>query len=471
MFLDDNFLLQNEWAKNLFHKFAKDEPIIDYHCHLEPAVILENKRYQNLSRLWLSDEGSGDHYKWRLMRANGVPESLISGDGDDYEKFVAFASTLEKAIGSPIYEWSHLELRRYFDIDLIICQENASEIWKLANAKIVTDDYRPQELLRLMNVKAVCTTDDPIDSLESHKHLSKQKIGFKVLPTFRPDNVWNLQNPDYKSYLNALSKASDVAIKKFSDIKQALNSRVEYFNKVGCRLADQGLNTFIYTSATTDELDDILSRALQGEINFSAQESAKFVTAIQLHLMKLYTSYGWTMQMHMNALRNDSTKMQREIGINVGGDSMGDQPYLTSNIVSLFAEAEERRCLPKTILYSLNPNDWLPLATAMQSFQGDTVQKLQLGCAWWFNDTCEGMSNQLTIMAQQSLLGNFTGMLTDSRSFLSYPRHEYFRRVLCQLVGEWVEQGRVPTDEKYLGKIIQAVCYKNAYEYFGFFNN
>ncbi|WP_077302589.1 glucuronate isomerase [Virgibacillus pantothenticus] len=469
MFLDENFLLQNDWAKCLFHKFAKDESIIDYHCHLEPATILENKQFQNLTQVWLNDNGAGDHYKWRLMRANGVPEELISGSGDDYEKFLAFVLTIEKAIGNPIYEWSHLELRRYFDIDLTICRENAPQIWELANAKIQADGYRPQELLKMMKVKVICTTDDPADSLEYHQELKKQDIGFKVLPTFRPDNVWDIQNSNFANYINRLSQASNITIERFSDLKKALELRVDYFNAVGGRLADQGLNIFHYEMSTEAELDEILKKALGRKTDFSKKEIAQFVTAIQLHLMKIYKKYNWTMQMHMNVLRNGSTKMKREIGINAGGDSMGDQASLASNIVALFAKAEEENSLPKTVIYSLNPSDWLPLATAMQSFQGEVVQKIQLGCAWWFNDTCEGMSKQLTIMAQQSLLANFTGMLTDSRSFLSYPRHEYFRRVLCQLLGEWVNQGRVPDDEAYLGKIVQKICYENAREYFGFF--
>ncbi|MFC0275287.1 glucuronate isomerase [Enterococcus devriesei] len=471
MFLDNNFLLENEWGQKLFNDYAKDQPIIDYHCHLEPQAILENQQYSNLTQLWLNDKGAGDHYKWRLMRANGVEESLISGNGDDYEKFLAFVKTIEKAPGNPIYEWSHLELRRYFGIELTITEKNAPEIWSLANQKIQTDAYRPKQLLEMMKVKAVCTTDDPADSLKYHEALAKENNSFKVLPTFRPDNTWTITDKNYKDYIEKLAAAAGQTIKTFTDLKAALSARVAYFHEKGGRLADQGLNTYFYHGASTEELDHILARALQGETAFTSTEIAAFTTAIQLHLMEEYTKHNWTMQMHMNALRNDSSKMKREIGINVGGDSMGDQISLTSNLVSLFSEAEEQSVLPKTILYSLNPNDWLPLATAMQSFQGGMVQKLQLGCAWWFNDTCEGMRNQITTMAQQSLLANFTGMLTDSRSFLSYPRHEYFRRVLCQLLGEWVDQGRIPADEEYLGNIVKAICYDNARQYFGFFES
>ncbi|MGX7174568.1 glucuronate isomerase [Enterococcus ratti] len=471
MLLNENFLLESKWVKELFHQFAKKEPIIDYHCHLEPRTILENKRYKNLTQVWLNDHGVGDHYKWRLMRANGVSEALISGDGDDYEKFVAFVQTIEKAPGNPIYEWSHLELRRYFDIDLTITKENVEAIWQQANQKLQMDAYRPQELLKMMRVKAICTTDDPIDDLSAHEALAKEQNTFKVLPTFRPDAVWGITDRYFSEYIKKLAACTQQKIESFTELTQALTKRVAYFHEKGGRLADQGLNTYFYQLATESELNAILTKALQGQRAFSTKEIAQFTTAVQCHLMKCYYQYGWTMQMHLNALRNDSVTMKREIGINAGGDSMGDQANLVSNIVALFSDVQEQGFLPKTILYSLNPSDWLPLATAMQSFQGEVVQKLQLGCAWWFNDTYEGMRNQLTIMAQQSLLANFTGMLTDSRSFLSYPRHEYFRRVLCQLLGEWVEQGRLPEDELYLENIVKAICYKNARDYFGFFKS
>lgn len=470
MFMDQDFLLESEWGKKLFHQFAEDQPIIDYHCHLEPHDMLKNEQYANLTQLWLNDKGAGDHYKWRLMRANGVPEELISGDGDDYEKFLAFVKTVEKAPGNPIFEWSHLELRRYFGIDLTINEQNAPEIWRRANEKIQTDDYRPKQLLEMMKVKAVCTTDDPADDLHYHKELAKEGNSFKVLPTFRPDNVWGISADGYPDYIAKLGKAAGITIKTFADLKQALSNRVDYFHSVGGRLADQGLNTYFYAPATEAELNTILAIALDGKTDFGETEFAQFVTAIQLHLMAEYTKHSWTMQMHMNALRNDSSTLKKNVGINVGGDSMGDQPGLAHQIVALFDAAEAAGHLPKTILYSLNPTDWLPLATAMQSFQGGMTQKLQLGCAWWFNDTREGMREQLTTMAHQSLLANFTGMLTDSRSFLSYPRHEYFRRVLCQLLGEWVDQGRLPADEAYLGKIVQDICYHNAHHYFGFFD-
>lgn len=468
--LGENFLLKNDWGRLLFHQYAKEKPIIDYHCHLDPKTILENKPYQNLTQLWLNDNGTGDHYKWRLMRTNGVPEEFISGDGDDKKKFDAFVDTMEKAIGNPIYEWSHLELRRYFDIALTLNKKNKDQIWGLANQAIADNQYRPVQLLQKMNVKVVCTTDDPIDSLKYHMELGKieEETGIRVLPTFRPDQVWQINKQEFSDYLLKLECCTNQSIRTFAELTEALAKRISHFHQVGGRLADHGMNQFFYQSSSENELDTILQDALQGKTDFSRVEQAKFMTGIQLALMKEYCQHGWTMQMHMNVLRDGSPKLFNVVGKDAGGDSMGDQPELASQIVQLFGEAQRHQIVPKTIFYSLNPSDWLPLATAMQSFQGGIVQKFQLGCAWWFNDTYGGMRKQLTIQAEQSLLGNFTGMLTDSRSFLSYPRHEYFRRILCSLVGEWIEAGRLPQDEAFIGKLIEDICYDNAKRYFGF---
>ncbi|SJZ37478.1 glucuronate isomerase [Pilibacter termitis] len=469
MFLDENFLLENEWAIRLYHNYAKHQPIIDYHCHLEAKEIYENRMYENITRLWLNDNGLGDHYKWRLMRTNGEDEQFISGDGEDEEKFLAFARTLEKAIGNPIFEWSHLELRRYFGIEDVLTEKTAASVWQRVNEKVHTDDCRPQELLKKMNVKALCTTDDPADTLEYHQKLAEvyEEVQIKVLPTFRPDNAWSIQTSDYPNYIARLAKVSNREIQSFEELKTVLAQRVDFFHEVGGRLSDHGLNSFYFEQATSEELENIFDRAIKGETDFTASERAKFTTALQLHLMKHYVKKGWTMQLHLNAFRNDSTKMQREIGINVGGDSSGDQPAITEHLVKLLAVAEEENALPRMICYSLNPTDWLPLATALQSFQGGMVQRLTFGAAWWFNDTREGMITQLITMAQQSLLGNFVGMLTDSRSFLSYPRHEYFRRILCNLIGEWVNRGQVPEDEEFLGKIVADICYGNVSKQLG----
>ncbi|MEN0658666.1 glucuronate isomerase [Caldifermentibacillus hisashii] len=470
MLLEDDFLLETQWGKKLFHNYAKKMPIIDYHCHLEPKEIYENKNYDNLTKIWLNDNGIGDHYKWRLLRAYGTEEKYITGDGDDYTKFFEFVKTVEKAIGNPIYEWSHLELKRYFDIDLTINAKNAKIIWDTANDLLAKDEFRPRQLIQKMNVHLVATTDDPISNLDYHKLLKKEedKNGFKVVPTFRPDMIMDITNPNYLPYMEQLGKVSGISIRSFEDLEEALAKRVQYFHEVGGRLSDHGLNTFYFKRTTRKEVEDIFNHRLHNS-SLNNEDVIKYQSAIQIYLMSLYVKYNWTMQLHMNAFRNNSERSLKTIGVNAGFDSMGDQSTLAREVVKLLNEAELQNVIPKTILYSLNPNDWLTLSTLMGSFQGGMRQKIHLGCAWWFNDTREGMKTQLTTYAQQSLLANFIGMLTDSRSFLSYPRHEYFRRVLCDLIGKWVERGQVPEDEQYLGQIIEDICYNNAYEYFGFF--
>lgn len=470
MLLNNDFLLKSQWGKKLFHNHAKKMPIIDYHCHLEPKEIYDNKNYDNLTRIWLNDSGAGDHYKWRLLRANGAKEEFVTGEGDDYLKFLEFVKAVEKAIGNPVYEWSHLELKRYFGIDLTINTTNAKTIWDEANAMLSKEEYRPRQLIQKMNVQLVATTDDPISDLYYHKLLRKEEEsnGFKVLPTFRPDRIMDIENPDFLSYMEQLSEISGVSIKHYEDLEEALEQRVQYFHEVGGRLSDHGLNTFNFEETTREEVEEIFNDRLNN--SYLTQESiVKYQSTIQMFLMGLYTKYNWTMQLHMNACRNNSEGSLKTIGQNAGFDSMGNQSTLASEVAKLFNEAELQAVVPKTILYSLNPNDWLTLSTLMGSFQGGMTQKIHLGCAWWFNDTREGMKTQLTTYAQQSLLANFVGMLTDSRSFLSFPRHEYFRRVLCDLIGEWVERGQLPEDEEYLGQIVEEICYNNAYRYFGFF--
>lgn len=469
MFLNPDFILENEMAKKLFHNHAEKLPIIDYHCHLNPKEIYENKKFDNLSQIWLFDKGAGDHYKWRLMRANGVDEANITGEGEPYERFLSFAKTMEKAIGNPIFEWSNLELRRYFDIDLLLNEKNAPEIWKQANAKLNSDGYRAKDLMHKMNVEIVCTTDDPADDLKYHLLLKAQEKenGFRVLPTLRPDKLMDIANQNFPAYVEKLSKVSGVEIKTYADLMKAMEQRVAFFTEVGGRLADHGLNSFHYKSATPEEAEEIFAKRMAGE-TLSEKEIIRYQSMNQLNLMKMYKDSGWTLQMHMNVFRNSSEVNFAKQGPDHGFDSAGVQPDLTKNVRKLLNEAQKRNSLPKMILYSLNPVDYVPMATLMQSFQGEGVQQLQLGCAWWVNDTYSGIKEQLTIMSSQTLLGNFTGMLTDSRSFLSYPRHEYFRRILCEFVGELAEQGRVPDDEDMLGKIVEDVCYNNPNTYFGF---
>ncbi|MCO7124720.1 glucuronate isomerase [Sporolactobacillus shoreicorticis] len=472
MLLNENFLLNTETARKLFHRYAEGMPIIDYHCHLNPKEIYDNKYFTNLSRAWINDGLYGDHYKWRLMRANGVPEQLITGNGDDEKKLIAWAGTIEKAIGNPLYEWTHLELKRFFDIDDVFSRHSAPAVWEKANALLATDDFKPRRLIQRMNVKAVCTTDDPADDLHYHELLKKEEKenGFKVIPAFRPDKVLSINTPGFNSYLENLGKAANVSIDSFDHLIEAMKKRISFFHEVGCRLSDHGLNTFTFHKVSRSQLNSLFDKALIGRDPLNEEETAAYQTALLEALMTRYHELNWTMQIHMNVIRNANTPMFAKLGPDTGFDSVGFQSDIAGQIMNLLMNAEQTDSIPKMILYSLNDNDWMTLATGMQSFQKQGVQKLQLGGAWWFNDTADGMEKQLKIMAQQSLLANFVGMLTDSRSFLSYPRHEYFRRVLCRVIGTWVEDGRLPDDQSYIGKIVENIAYRNAYNYFGFFS-
>lgn len=470
MLLNDDFLLTTPWARRLYHDHAEDMPIIDYHCHLDPREIYEDRRFDNLSQVWLFDNGAGDHYKWRLMRANGTPEDVIRGE-DDHARFLAFVDAVERAVGNPIYEWSHLELRRVFGIDLTICRENAEEIWARANEIIAQPEVTAKNLIRSFDVRCLCTTDDPASDLAYHRLLGEQETenGFKVLPTFRPDMLMAIDAPGFSDYIARLGKAAGVGVTDWQSLKRAASQRVEFFHEVGGRFADHGANTFVFEASEDDRVVDIVARALAGE-SVSAQEAVAYQSALTLHLMGEYKRHGWTMQIHANCFRNDSTLGLARCGRDAGFDSVGDQAGLAGELRKLFDVAEQADSLPRCILYSLNANDMLALASLAGSFQGGGIrQRMMLGCAWWFNDNFDGMYDQLRMCASQGLLGNFCGMLTDSRSFLSYPRHEYFRRVLCCVLGEWVEAGRLPEDDRYLGRIVEDICYNNAYEQFGFF--
>lgn len=470
--LNKDFLLTNEPAKKLFHEYAEKMPIIDFHCHLNPREIYENKNYPNLTRIWINDGDFGDHYKWRLMRANGVPEDLITGDGDEYQKLVAWTKTIEKAIGNPLYEWTHLELRRFFGIKDTLTSRNVEEIWNKANEDLAKDDFKPRSLIKKSNVKVVCTTDDPASNLHYHELLAQeeQENGFKVLPAMRPDKAFDITNISYGNYIVALGNAANVTITSFDDLVDAFKQRFKFFQEHGGRLSDHGLNTFHFVKVDQTELDGIINKGIKNE-ELSQHEVDAYTTGLIEALMRLNKAFDWTMQYHINATRNANKPMLTKVGPDSGFDSMGTQSDIAAQIMDLFTDMQNKDSIPKTILYSLNPNDWMQLATGMGDFYEGGVQKMQLGCAWWFNDTREGMRKQLTTMAQQSLLANFVGMLTDSRSFLSYPRHEYFRRVLCDLIGEWVQRGQLPEDYEYLGQIVEDISYNNAKNYFGFLNN
>lgn len=471
MLLNDDFLLTTPWAKALFHDHAEGMPIIDYHCHLDPLQIYEDRRFDNITQIWLNDHGAGDHYKWRLMRANGAPEELVTGDGDDKAKYLEYVKALEKAPGNPLFEWSHLELRRAFGIDETISQRNAESIWEKANGRIAGEDFSARGLIRRFDVRCICTTDDPASELEHHRLLAREEgLGFKVLPTLRPDALMGIQLDGYIEYLGKLGAASGIDVHDLQSLEDAIAQRVDFFHSVGGRLADQGMNDFHFMPAGRGEIQSILSRRLEGE-TLGDDEVRKYQTHLTLLLMGLYRRRGWTMQVHMNCFRNDSTRNHALVGVDAGFDSVGAQSDIVYQVRLLLDAAEQADALPRLILYSLNPSDWLALASLAGSFEGECLQRVHFGCAWWFNDTLSGMRRQLTTYAEQSLLGNFVGMLTDSRSFLSYPRHEYFRRVLCQLLGEWVERGQLPEDEEFLGRLVEDICYNNAHDYFGFFSD
>lgn len=463
MFLSDDFLLTNQWSKKLYHSSAEKMPIIDYHCHLSPKEIYENKPFTNLTEAWLS----GDHYKWRLMRACGVPEEKITGHASDYEKFYAWCQTVPKIIGNPLYTWTHLELKRFFQIDLLINEENALNIWEQANKRLAEPAFRRREMAKNAKVTVICTTDDPIDELVYHELLAKEEPDLKVLPAFRPDAALNLTHEGFSEWLSKLSHVIGKPIADYTSLITALSQRIDYFYQHGCRLSDHGLDRLSYHTASENELEQIFQKALTKE-TLTQTEIDAYRTETLNRLITLYHAHGWTMQLHLHAYRNCNTQAFTRLGPDTGYDGINDQP-LTSHLQQLLDHADQTSQLPKTILYSLNPNDYPLLLALMGCFQKETAGKLQLGSGWWYNDTRAGMREQMTQLADGGVLGNFVGMLTDSRSFLSYTRHEYFRRVLCELIGEIVERGEAPEDIHLLGTLVEDICYTNARNYFGFF--
>ncbi|MGG5340109.1 glucuronate isomerase [Enterococcus pernyi] len=463
MFLSDDFLLTNQWSKKLYHSSAEKMPIIDYHCHLSPKEIYENKPFTNLTEAWLS----GDHYKWRLMRACGVPEEKITGHASDYEKFYAWCQTVPKIIGNPLYTWTHLELKRFFQIDLLINEENALNIWEQANKRLAEPAFRRREMAKNAKVTVICTTDDPIDELVYHELLAKEEPDLKVLPAFRPDAALNLTHEGFSEWLSKLSHVIGKPIADYTSLITALSQRIDYFHQHGCRLSDHGLDRLSYHTASENELEQIFQKALTKE-TLTQTEIDAYRTETLNRLITLYHAHGWTMQLHLHAYRNCNTQAFTRLGPDTGYDGINDQP-LTSHLQQLLEHADQTNQLPKTILYSLNPNDYPLLLALMGCFQKETAGKLQLGSDWWYNDTRAGMREQMTQLADGGVLGNFVGMLTDSRSFLSYTRHEYFRRVLCELIGEIVERGEAPEDIHLLGTLVEDICYTNARNYFGFF--
>lgn len=462
MFLNDDFLLTTDTAKVLFHDYAKKMPIIDYHCHLDPKEIYEDKNFANITEAWLA----GDHYKWRLMRANGVPESHITGDASDYDKFVAWAGTIPYTLGNPLYSWTHLELRRFFGVDTLLNENTAPQIWEQVNQKLATKEFTRRSLIRASGVKIICTTDDPIDDLRYHQLLQQEEDAFTVLPTFRPDKALNIDAPAFTSWIQSLEQASKQTITSYSKLLSALEQRVDFFHSMGCRLSDHALDVLQYQTGSADEVEQIFSKKLAGQ-DLTPLEIATYRTELLTALIGFYEQKGWTMQLHIHALRNNNTPMLQTLGPDTGFDGINDLP-LAISLSKLLDRAESDQGLPQTILYSLNSKDYPTLLTLMGCHQRDSKAKIQLGSGWWFNDTRKGMREQLTMFAEQSTLHHFVGMLTDSRSFLSYTRHEYFRRVLCELIGEWTERGEVPNDTAMLGSMVEHIAYKNAASYFGF---
>ncbi len=463
-FMDQDFLLSTETAKTLFHEHAGKMPIIDYHCHINPEEIAKDRKFDNITQVWLG----GDHYKWRQMRSNGVDERYITGDASDREKFQKWAETLEKAIGNPLYHWSHLELQRYFGYHGHLNGKTAEEVWNLCNAKLQEDGMSVRNLIRQSNVTLLCTTDDPADSLEWHKMIAEDEtFDVQVLPAWRPDKAMNIEKPDYAEYLAKLGAAAGMEIKSFADLKAALKKRMEFFDGMGCKVSDHALEYVMYAPVSEAGVEELFAKRMQGT-ELTKEEVLQFKTAYMIFAGREYHRLGWAMQLHYGCKRDNNVFRYGQLGPDTGYDCIDN--YAPSaqmaDFLNALSAADE---LPKTIIYSLNPNDNAAIGTILGCFQdAGTIGKIQQGSAWWFNDHKSGMMEQMTSLANLGLLGNFIGMLTDSRSFLSYTRHEYFRRILCELIGGWVENGEYPADMEVLGNMAEDISYRNAVRYFGF---
>lgn len=463
-FMDKDFLLSTETAKELYHRFAANVPILDYHCHINPQEIAEDRKFENITQVWLG----GDHYKWRQMRSNGVNEYYITGDAPDREKFQKWAETLERAIGNPLFHWSHLELQRFFGYHGVLNGKTAEEVWNLCNEKLQDDSMSVRNLIKRSNVTLLCTTDDPVDDLKWHKMIKEDSsFDVQVLPAWRPDKAMNLEKPEYLDYLKKLEEVSGVAIRTFADLKEAVSKRMDYFDQMGCLVSDHGLDYVMYVPASEEEIEAIFAKRIQGN-EISAEEAAKFKTAFMLFAALKYEELGWVMQLHYGCKRNNNSTMYAKLGPDTGYDCISNFAP-AAQLTDFLNAVNEARNLPRTVLYSLNPGDDELIGSILGCFQNsDAIGKIQQGSAWWFNDNKAGMMKQMTSLANLGLLGNFIGMLTDSRSFLSYPRHEYFRRILCELIGSWVENGEFPKDMELLETLIKDISYNNAVRYFGF---
>jgi glucuronate isomerase len=478
-FMDNDFLLSTATARKLYHEAAAGEPIFDYHCHLIPQDIAENRRFPNLATMWLS----GDHYKWRVMRANGVDERLVTGNGEPYDKFLEWADTVPRLIGNPLYHWTHLELRRYFDINEPFNPHSAPEIWKAVNERLANDpSLSVFGILKKFNVFAVGTTDDPADNLEWHQEIRTQNATTtKILPSFRPERILNIEKPDFVQYITKLGKAADKSIQNLDDLLEVILSRIDFFHHNGCRISDHSMEYVPYMTASSDpyparpaevnfvkweqEIKGIFTRALNGE-ELNRWEIETWKTYILYFLGEEYANHGWAMQLHAGVIRNCNSTAFAALGPDTGFDAVDDFPMVTEKLTRFMDLLHFRGKLPKTILYSLNPKDLYPMATIIGCFQEEIPGKMQLGSAWWYLDHIDGMETQMRLLGNTGLLSRFVGMLTDSRSFLSYPRHEYFRRILCNILGTWVENGEIPDDFGLLGDMVRDISFRNARNYF-----
>ena len=463
-FMDKDFLLSNEVSKELYHEYASGMPIIDYHCHINPKDIYEDVKFDNITQVWLG----GDHYKWRQMRTNGIEEKYITGDASDREKFQKWAETLELAIGNPLYHWSHLELQRYFGYEGHLNGESAEEVWNICNAKLQGEGMSARELIKKSNVVLLCTTDDPVDSLEYHKLIKEDEtFDVQVLPAWRPDVAMKIDKDSFIPYINKLSEVSGIEVNSFKALKEAMSKRMDHFAENGCSVSDHGLEYIYYEEASEEEIEAIFAKRVAGE-SLNAHEIEAYKTAYMLNMGRECAKRNWVMQLHYGVERDLNKSIFNKLGPDAGIDSIYTSVCSQKMAYFLNALAINDE-LPKTIIYSLNPSDDAMIGTTIGCFQDSSaVMKVQQGSAWWFNDHKYGMTNQINSLASLSLLGNFIGMLTDSRSFLSYTRHEYFRRVICNIIGTWVDNGEYPYDKKALEKIIKGIAYNNCRRYFNF---
>ncbi|MDT0649532.1 glucuronate isomerase [Autumnicola edwardsiae] len=462
-FITDNFLLQNKYAQELYHNYSADQPIIDYHNHLPPKEIAEDRKFDNITQVWLA----GDHYKWRAMRTLGVDEKYITGDASDKEKFMAWAKTVPHTLRNPLYHWTHLELKRYFGIDELLNEESGERIYEEVNRQLQQPENSCRGLLKKMNVETVCTTEDPTDNLQYHQQIAKEDIGIKVSTAFRPDKAVLIDAEGFNEYLDKLAKVAEMEIDSYEDLQNALRKRIDYFDANGCKLCDHGLNYVSFEKYTEEEIAGIFRKKREGE-DISNLEAEKFKTAILLFLGENYHEKGWVQQFHLGALRNNNKRMLKELGPDTGWDSIADYSQ-AENLSGFLDTLDGKDKLPKTILYNLNPSDNEIFATMIGNFNDGSVKgKVQLGSGWWFLDQKDGMERQMNALSHMGLISCFIGMLTDSRSFLSFPRHEYFRRVLCNLFGKEMESGELPNDMELVGKTIADISYHNAKEYFSF---